>query len=233
MIWLFDIDGTLIRAGGAGSLAMSRALETEFEVQPRMEVTFSGRTDYAITKDLFSLHEVRFTPANVSHFYASYLQQLPRALRECDGHILPGVTRWLEKLATANCSLGLLTGNMEAAAQIKLAHFGLARHFSFGGYGDKLLSRNDVAASALADAQLFLADKFAASRRSTWVIGDTPHDIACARSQNANAIGVATGSHSIEELSSCKPNLSLKSLHDIRIVETLIAEFSSGAKLLE
>lgn len=229
MIWLFDIDGTLIRAGGAGSLAMSQALANEFDVPPETTgVSFSGRTDYAITQDLFRLHNISFTDSTVGAFYAAYLKLLPGALQKCDGIVLPGAVEWLEHLSEqADCSLGIITGNMKAAADIKLQHFGLAQHFRFGGYGDSSLNRDDVAAVAVAGAKTYLSLRNDGKNRlnasDVWVVGDTPFDISCARSQSLRVIGVATGGFTAEELRQHKPDLTLPNLENISVLFDLLA----------
>lgn len=224
MIWLFDIDGTLIRSGGAGGMAMSFALQEVFGAAPHTKgVSFSGRTDYAITKDLFELHQIPFERENVNDFYECYLQRLPQTLCQCSGEVLPGVLDWIRKIDEAGCHLGLITGNMQAAAKMKLDHFQLTHHFSFGGYGDSLLNRNDVAAAAVNSATKHLRNGGSETKvLQTWVIGDTPHDISCARSQSLNSIGVATGSHSLDTLSQCQPQYALASLRDTQLLDKLL-----------
>ena len=143
-------------------------------------------------------HGIGFKVSNIAAFYGAYLQRLPAALGDCKGHILPGAHSWLERLHRhPACSLGLLTGNMQAAAKIKLEYFGLWEYFEFGGFGDKHMNRNDVALQAVTAARALRND---ATHHQMWAIGDTPHDITCARSQGLNVIAVATGGYSVEQL---------------------------------
>ena len=100
--------------------------------------------------------------------------------------------------------LGLLTGNVERGARIKLAHFGLWDLFSFGGYGDNHFERDDVARTALAQAERHVGRSVPPDQ--VWVIGDTPLDVQCARAIGAKAVAVATGWHTIEELQQSKPD---------------------------
>ncbi len=213
LVLLFDIDGTLIRAGGAGSRAMSWTLAETFGVQGSTSgITFSGRTDLAITRDLFAKHGIAFTQENIGEFYSGYLNHLPAALEASDGEVLSGARECLELLSAHGRSrIGLLTGNMRTAAFLKLAHFGLQHYFDFGGYGDETLDRDDVAAAAIDAAN---AHPSVPEITRIWTIGDTPHDIACARSQQISVVAVATGSHGRDELARHNPDILLSDLSD-------------------
>jgi len=214
---LFDIDGTLIRSGGAGSLAYHRALQEVFGLEEiRGEVAFSGRTDRAILRDLFHLHDLEDNEANWRQFLACYLRHLPAAMAEKDGHVLPGVAELLDQLALRHdVCLGLLTGNNQQGAQIKLGHFQLAHFFAFGGFGDEHYERDEVARSAVEAAVAFVE---IASPDHVWVIGDTPFDVRCARAIDARAIAVATGGHPLDELAAAEPDLLLEDLADVPAV---------------
>lgn len=211
-VCLFDIDGTLINTGRAGRAAFYAALEHEFErPAPHRDVAFSGRTDRAIVGDLFSHHDIENTTENASRFFRAYLRQLPQMLNGRGGVVLPGVATLLDRLAERrDVAVGLLTGNMRAGASVKLGHFGLMPHFRFGSFGDDHLDRNHVAADALVAARAFLRRDIQPDR--VWVIGDTPLDIRCARSIGAQAVAVATGGHSLEELEAARPDLLLTDL---------------------
>jgi phosphoglycolate phosphatase-like HAD superfamily hydrolase len=108
--------------------------------------------------------------------------------------------------------VGLLTGNIRAGARIKLGHFGIYDYFLFGGFGDRHESRDDVAREALAETRRFV--KRAVDPGRVWVIGDTPHDVTCARAIGARAVGVLTGWHSREEMEACRPDYLLQDLGD-------------------
>jgi phosphoglycolate phosphatase-like HAD superfamily hydrolase len=211
---LFDIDGTLLASGGAGRAAMEGALLEVFglsQLQGRVE--FSGRTDRAISRDLFALHGIEESVPNWQRFLSSYLRLLPECLARHKGQVLPGIAALLEKLrAEARVALGLLTGNVREGAHIKLGHYGLAHHFAFGGYGDRHLDRCDVAREALTELRRHHRDAIHLDR--IWVIGDTPLDVRCARAIGAKVAAVATGWHSPEELAAEKPDLLLTDLSD-------------------
>lgn len=211
-ICLFDIDGTLIRSGGAGKQAFERALHQAFGVDAtEQDVPFSGRTDRAIVLDLFSCFGIEATDTAWQRFNESYLQQLPECLAACEGYVLPGVVDLLEELGRSpSVATGLLTGNASEGARIKLDHYGLADHFHFGGYGDRHLDRNLVAHEAVAAARESVTKPFEAEQ--VYVIGDTPLDVRCGRAIGAQVIAVCTGGHTEEELVAAGPDMLLKDL---------------------
>ena len=218
-ICLFDIDGTLLLSGGAGKAAMEAALESEFGMPPSAAgVTFSGRTDRAITQDLFALHRIEWSAANWQRFLAAYLSHLPQCLARHNGKIMPGIAHLLEDLVSRDhVAVGLLTGNVRDGARLKLEHYGLFQHFRFGGFGDRYLDRDDVAREAL--TVIHKEFNGSVNPERIWVIGDTPLDIRCARAIGARAVAVATGFHSVDELSNERPDL-------------VVADFSNPAPLL-
>lgn len=219
-VCLFDIDGTLLTTGGAGQLAMERALAAVFGLaEIRGEILAAGRTDRAITSDLFREHALEVGPEEWSRFQAEYLRQLPVTMRELGGRLLPGVSSLLASLAAReDVALGLLTGNFRVGAQLKLRHFEIEQWFQFGGFGDEHHDRNDVARDALGDAVRHLRREV--PPRSVWVLGDTPSDVRCARAIGANAVAVATGIFDYQSLAATEPDL-------------LFHDFSNAAPLLE
>jgi len=211
-VCLFDIDGTLINTGRAGRAAFYAALQAEFQcVPPHHQVEFSGRTDRSIVGDLFDRHGIANSPENTHRFFDAYLKQLPTMLNGREGIVLPGVAALLSQLAQRqDVAVGLLTGNTRRGAGVKLAHYGLADFFGFGGFGDVHLDRNDVAADALSAASAFLDHRVEPA--DVWVIGDTPLDVRCARAIGAQAVAVATGGHALDELAHAEPDLLLADL---------------------
>jgi phosphoglycolate phosphatase-like HAD superfamily hydrolase len=203
-VLLFDIDGTLIRSGGAGKAAMEAGLRSAFGVREiRGHVPYSGRTDPGIARDLLALHNIEPTDANVAALHSAYLNSLPDMLRRLHGTILPGVDEALRR-KRRGAVVGLLTGNIQRGAEIKLRHFELWQHFAFGGFADGLCNRDDVARCALAEAQKHVGKAIKPS--DVWVIGDTPLDVQCARAIGAKAVIVATGWHHRDELAAANPD---------------------------
>lgn len=207
---LFDIDGTLIRTGGAGMVAIAQTMNEMFQLDRVAEVPVHGRTDEGILSDLFAAHELSFDEHRDA-FSRRYWELLPAALASGSGKLLPGVMDLLVQLKAApDVELGILTGNAQRAAEIKLDHFGLGHFFSFGGYGDRHASRNDVATIAREAAQNTIGDAFEPSQ--LWVVGDTANDVVCARWISARVIAVETGGSDPAELRALDPNLQLATL---------------------
>jgi phosphoglycolate phosphatase len=213
-IILFDIDGTLVRTGGAGKAAMEAALAEEFNVALRAEeVAYSGRTDRAIGRDLLTSHGIHPTPENQHRLHEGYLARLPVALAANGGVICPGIEKLLAALhPKGEVVLGLLTGNVRRGAAHKLGHFGLWDYFQVGGFGDDHYDRDDVARAALAAVEAHLGERVDPS--DVWVIGDTPLDVQCARAIGAKAVAVATGWHPLEDLKATGADYVLADLGD-------------------
>ena len=178
----------------------------------RIHVPYSGRTDVAIGRDLLKAHDIEPTDARLSQLQESYLRRLPEALNRLQGKVLPGVVKLLDALRNNHppVLVGLLTGNIRRGATVKLGHFGIDHYFRFGGFGDGLLDRDEVARAAWAQAQLQHPGELSVER--AWVLGDTPLDISCARAIGAKVLAVSTGHHSLEELAVHNPDLLLPSL---------------------
>jgi phosphoglycolate phosphatase len=215
-VCLFDIDGTLIASGGAGKVALEKALASEFGITKLIDkLQLSGRPDRAILRDLFRLHVIDDTPENWRRITEAYLRELPACLAASKGCVLPGIGELLDHLhGRADVAVGLLTGNIRAGARVKLGHFGLFDYFAFGGFGDRHFDRDDVAREAWDEIHRRFNGSVAAER--VWVIGDTPLDVRCARSIGARAVAVATGWHSRDELAEHAPDLLLTDLSDPR-----------------
>ncbi len=213
---LFDIDGTLIRTGGAGKAAMEAALADAFGIHEIQDVVpYSGRTDPAIGHDLLRVHGIERTPANFQRLQESYLSHLGPCLKAIPGTVLPGIVQLLDQLRAGRRRLGLLTGNGHVGARTKLSHFGLWDYFEFGAFGDEHHDRNDLARSA----RILIESRHGEdATREIWVIGDTPLDVACAQAIGARSIAVATGWHTYEELNKTGADLVLNDLsqwHDL------------------
>ncbi len=205
---LFDIDGTLMNTGGAGQAAMEATFAEVFGITApiKEKIPMAGRTDRAITGDIFRYYEIDLSESNLTRFIAGYFERLPHHLQQLDGLLLPGVRKLLQQLTTQkNVTLGLLTGNYLGGATIKLEHFEIDHHFGFGGFGDNHFERDDVAGEALAEIHQRYPDENV-QPHNVWVIGDTPADVQCGRAIGANVIAVGTGFCEREDLIASSPD---------------------------
>ena len=171
---------------------------------------------------MLECNQIEQTEMNWSKLRTEYLAQLPAFLPRCRGYILPGIEALLDRLSQVDhVALGLLTGNLRAGARLKLEHYRLMHHFTFGGYGDEHLDRNDVAQMAIEEAEQHANVSF--DRNRVWVIGDTAADFACARAAGVRCLLVATGAVPIVELETVGADAVVPDLtHTDEIFELLI-----------
>lgn len=210
---LFDIDGTLLVTGGAGGAAWQRGFRELYGVEANVaEHTDAGMTDPEIVKIIF--REVigrEGAPAERSKVVGAYLKHLPDTVAESDGYrVMPGVESLLDRLIEAGVLLGLVTGNIEAAAHIKLARGRLNRFFSFGGYGSDSPDRTEVTKAALRRGELVSGGALADG--ACIAAGDTPRDVEAGHGAGIRVVGVATGSYSVDQLSQAGADWALKTL---------------------
>ena len=217
-LFLFDVDGTLVTARGAGRAAFGRALlKTYGTTGPIEDYDFRGKTDQRIVWDLMrgaGLDEGRIA-AGVGASFAAYVAELETLIG--DGarvSIMPGVGELVRTLAARDDALvGLLTGNIEAGAHVKLRPTGLLSLFRVGAFGSDDMDRRRLPAIACERAHRLTGRRFAFEEVT--IIGDTPLDIDCARACGAVAVAVATGFHPAEELRACAPDLFFADFSDV------------------
>lgn len=210
---LFDIDGTLLVTGGAGGVAWQRAFKELYGVEADVaEHTDAGMTDPEIVKIVFREVIGREGGAEErAKAIGCYLKHLPDAVAESEGYrVMPGIEALLPELIERGVLLGLVTGNVEAAAHIKLARGRLNRFFSCGGYGSDSPDRTEVTEAALRRAELVSGDSLDAN--SCISVGDTPRDIAAGHGAGIRVVGVATGSYNVEELQQAGADWALPSV---------------------
>ena len=221
---LFDIDGTLLRTRGAGLAAIRNTMQEMFEISsPLPQVAVHGRTDCGILNDIFRPFGLDFEEHRQT-FLSNYCGHLERTLPEFEGRVLPGVVSLLERLSCRDdVTLGLLTGNCQQAARIKIEHFQLEPYFGgLGGFGDHSANRNEVARAALRAVRQQVQESFREDR--LWVIGDTVDDITCARAIGAKSMVVETGGCHAAELQRNNPDVCLE---DLRDVDAVLAHWSA------
>jgi phosphoglycolate phosphatase len=219
---LFDIDGTLIRSAGAGSMAFGRAFGTLFNLpEGAASLDFAGRTDSSLFAEFLDNHSIEGSEDLEASFFHVYTHWLGELLPQVEGAVLPGVTPLLEELESshAHIHLGLLTGNTRLAAEVKLRHFDLWRGFKLGSFGDDHHCRNELARLAVARARQILGDSLQSDE--ILIIGDTPSDVECAQSIGAKSLAVATGKFDFASLSKTGSTRAVKMLTDIQVEEML------------
>jgi phosphoglycolate phosphatase-like HAD superfamily hydrolase len=223
---LFDIDGTILRSNGAGRRAMIAALREVFGVTGPEDHRYDGKTDPQIVREVMRLegHDDGHIDERMDALMVLYLTRLERELEQVDTLVHPGIFELLAALEQRHDTiLGLLTGNLREGAYAKLRAAGIdPGRFRVGAFGSDHEHRPELPAVARNRAQAELAIDL--SGEHLVVIGDTPADIECGRSLGVRAIGVATGSYSVDELLSCGAHAVFETLADTRRVVSAIVD---------
>lgn len=212
---LFDIDGTLLSAGGAPRRAFRRALTAYFGTEGAAATDdFSGKTDPQIVYDLMTAAGFgdNHIAERIAAVFESYVAGLAAELQRETGHrLLPGVAELVPRLAEdPRVVLGLVTGNIETGARLKLDHFGLWDRFRVGAFGSDDRERDRLPPIAIERARRLTGRSF--ERDGVVIVGDTPADVRCARAVGAIAVGVATGPLGRGVLAASDPDFLLDSL---------------------
>jgi len=210
---LFDIDGTLVHTGGAGTAAFTKTFAKQFNLHHGTEkMKFAGRTDVSLVREFFRIHNVTATPEHFREFFEHYVFWLQHILEVNGGEMCRGVRDFIRDLRALPQPpvLGLLTGNVQIGAEIKLRHFGLWEIFQFGGFADDHEERDHIAAAALARARRVLGKDLRSEE--IVVIGDTPFDVRCGKFIGAKTLAVATGGSKFEELKKCAADWTVEDL---------------------
>lgn len=214
---LWDVDHTLVNAGGVGRIFYARAFEA-VTGRPLTEMpSMTGRTERAIITDTLKLNGVKDPDILFDNFYSALGEAAEGAIdqiREA-GQALPGAADAITTFDGAHAVQSLVTGNIRPIAIAKLRAFDLAASIDFevGGYGDDGHDRADLVRLSRERAEAKYGASFAGKR--TFVIGDTPHDITGAHGAGAYAIGVPSGSSNADELKAAGADLVLSSLTEL------------------
>jgi phosphoglycolate phosphatase len=193
-ILLFDIDGTLVSTGGAGAVAWKQAFDELYGIPADIgEFTDAGMTDPDVGAKTFEavMHR-QATPHELTQLVQRRLEHLPEAVARSEGYrVLPGVPERLRQLSRDGHLLGIITGNGDGAAHIKLARGDLNRWFTFGAYASAGLDRAGIVRQAVQRGEAMLGRDV--PNTEIYVIGDTPLDVQAAHAAGCTAIAVATG----------------------------------------
>ncbi len=219
---LFDIDGTLIRSHGAGRETLAAALVDVFGTAgPIADYKMSGKIDNRIITDLLTAAGIASVEIEkkLPDIYHVMIEKAQAIFPTSDMAACPGVEPLLDALnGRDDALLGLVTGNINGTAPLKLAAAGIdPDQFKLGAYGSDAWERNHLPAIAMQRAADLMGRPF--NGANTVVIGDTPADILCARAGKATAVAVASGWHSAKTLARYQPDYLLENLKDTQ--ETL------------
>ncbi|MBF0515931.1 MAG: HAD hydrolase-like protein [Nitrospirae bacterium] len=221
---LFDIDGTLMDAGGAGGRSLTDAFYELFSIKDAFSrITFDGKTDLRIFKEGMNYHSLTNGGGIIDSIKTHYLQRLKVEINNDKTHIKPGITPLIERLHGRH-AIGLLTGNLRLGAEIKLSSLDLWRHFKAGAFGDLHEDRNLLLPVAVDDVHKQTGARFQFSQ--CVIIGDTPRDVECGKTHGAFTIAVATGPYTSSQLRETGADAVLEDLSD---TEAVIALIDSGA----
>ena len=209
---MWDVDYTLLRAGGLAARAWQAAFVEVTGVPWRTAPTFGGRTDLDVCAEVFAAHGVRDCPPE--RFFARYVAHVhaDRHLFAEQGELMPGVRAVLDRLAgDPGVVQTLVTGNVPQVAAAKVAAFGLTGVFDaeVGGYGTDASVRATLVRRSLERAEAKYGERF-----RPVVVGDTEHDVTAALANGAVAVGVATGRTTMAALVDAGAHTVLPDLSD-------------------
>lgn len=228
MLILFDIDGTLLRSQGVGVRSMERAARLLFGDHLSIEgIEVAGRLDVLIWRDLATRHGIDPGAENHARFRSTYRRMLEQAFD--DGAIaraLPGVMELVRAVAEApDLTAGVLTGNYRETGRMKIDRAGLDPDvFVIEAWGDEGATRRDLPPVAM--------NRYAARNGGTIdpnhvvIIGDTPHDVDCARHHGCRSLGVATGVFSVDDLRRSGADRAVASLAEVDDILTWLRDGS-------
>jgi phosphoglycolate phosphatase len=212
---LFDIDGTLISTGGAGAVSWRLAFDELYGIPADIgKFSDAGMTDPEVGRLTFAA-VIGHPPSRkeFARLLERRLHHLYGAVADSKGYrVLAGVDKLLPRLLEHGYLLGLVTGNVEAAAHIKLHRAKLNRFFSFGGYGSDSTDRAELTKVALQRAALVYGEPI--DHKQCLTIGDTPLDVTAAHGAGIDCLGVASGHFSVEQLREAGADFAVGSLED-------------------
>jgi phosphoglycolate phosphatase-like HAD superfamily hydrolase len=225
---LFDIDGTLLTVNSINRRILMDALREVYGTEGSAGThNFAGKMDSVIIYEV--LQNTGLSDAVIAEKFdkakKTYIEMFRMHARHTDIILMEGIRELLDKLsASSELMLGLLTGNFEGSGRHKLLLPDINHYFSFGAFADDAASRNELPQVAVDKAYQLTGKKF--SEQNIIIIGDTEHDIACARVVNAKSIAVATGTYSSEELKKHNPHILYENLTATDIVISEILQSS-------
>jgi phosphoglycolate phosphatase-like HAD superfamily hydrolase len=210
---LFDIDGTLIDSGGAGTRSLDLALRELFSIDNAFQgISMAGKTDTMIIKEGLTKHGLP-VDENINSVINAYLKHLRREILNDIKHVKPGMHEILQNLRyRRDLGIGLLTGNLEEGARIKLDPFKLNHYFPSGAFGSDDEDRNNLLPIAVKRFEELLQKAIEISE--CIIVGDTPRDVECAHIYGAICFAVATGPYTVADLIEAGADYVVRDLSD-------------------
>jgi phosphoglycolate phosphatase-like HAD superfamily hydrolase len=224
---MWDVDRTLLNAGGVAQLAYAPAFTAVTGRAWRQMAFAAGRTDWDIAVETFAMHGIDDCEPHLDAFFTVFAAEFAarRELLAHQGYVLPGVREVLTALGSRpHVVQTLVTGNIRPVAVDKLAAFDLAGlvDFDIGGYGTDAIVRATLVRRSLERAAAKHGRTFAPSE--VIVVGDTAHDVTAALANGVTAVAVATGGTSAEALAAAGAHVVLDDLSDVEAVVALLAD---------
>ncbi|MBN2068358.1 MAG: HAD hydrolase-like protein [Opitutales bacterium] len=223
---LWDIDGTLLRGNGIGTIAFNRATKELFQCEIDWSgISFAGSTDGIIVQQILERCGVADTPEHQYRLEMYYTHYFASLVTDHNFTVFSGVHEVLNRAGhDSRYFQALLTGNFEAAAWMKVCRNGMGGFFSCGAFGGETRDRSDIARRAVERVAQRTGVRFPAEK--TIVIGDTIHDVRCGKAINAHTLCVTTGQFSREELEASGADMVIEDLSDadrfFEAVESLV-----------
>lgn len=213
---LFDIDKTLIDRSECHHQAFKHAFKEVFGVETTIDIiNYHGKTDPQIMHEVLLARGLK--EKDICPFKTSFLDALSKYfvanVKSDKIKVMDGAQSLLKELKKQNILLGLLTGNLETIAYAKLNHVGLDHYFRLGGFGSDSYYRANLVLKAMTRAKKNFG--FIPNEKNTFVVGDTPRDIAAGLKAKILTIGVASGEYSIRDLKDSGAHFVLNDLRDI------------------
>jgi phosphoglycolate phosphatase len=222
---LFDIDKTLLVGSTVHYTALKNALSEVYGIEhPPQLKNMQGMTDLKIICETLLQEniDIKIIKSGLNQCMELMYLKYRDALQKQDLQVLEGVEELLSNLQKAGIPMGLVTGNMEAIAWLKLEKVGLRKYFQFGGFGDEIVKRSGLVKNAIKASEQTLGKlKYG----NIFLIGDTPRDIVGGQKVGVNTIGVATGDFSEEELAKAGADFIMKDLKNKELILKIILEF--------
>jgi phosphoglycolate phosphatase len=219
---LFDIDGTLVNTGGSGKRALNRACFEVLGITGALDtIPLSGRTDFSLLREVLTANGLEVLPKTMQEILTQYCLHLAQEISiepAREKWVLPNVRPLLTQLEPLS-RLGVATGNIEDGARLKLQAVELEGFFPVGGFGSDAEERSALVLAGAQKARYFYQEPL----EEVAVIGDTPLDIFAAKAHGFLAIGVATGTYSVEQLQQAGADRVLRSFEAINVLEVLLA----------